>query len=364
MSSLSYGMAVPGGLFIPSIVIGGSGGRILGSLFASMSPAGVNPGVYAVLGASAMLGGVTRMTLPISVMMIEITSDAQFLIPIMLVVLVAKATADLCIKPLYAEHLRMDGLVMVFGDRLPRSLRRMRARDMMSRGGVVKVSGMERVDRVESLLRETTHNAFPVVDVPLGVRRGWAAEAEAGVMQRSVSDVREGEEAAAAGGFGGVGGAVYLGLIQRRHLLYSLQRKHFVSHEQAAEAANGRDGRVRDVSVTTRPSGFSPSFSALRSQSAASWLSFPFSLRLPPLSPPLAASSSSAAGGGEGAHYVNLHPFIDGGAYMVSEEMTARRVWSLFRSLGMRHIVVVDTRHLPVGMITRRDLIMHAVADS
>ena len=44
--------------------------------------------------------------------------------------------------------------------------------------------------------------------------------------------------------------------------------------------------------------------------------------------------------------------------------MTARRVWSLFRSLGMRHIVVVNTRYLPVGMITRRDLIMHAVAES
>ena len=356
MSSLSYGMAVPGGLFIPSIVIGGSGGRILGSLFASMSPAGVNPGVYAVLGASAMLGGVTRMTLPISVMMIEITSDAQFLIPIMLVVLVAKATADLCIKPLYAEHLRMDGLVMVFGDRLPRSLRRMRARDMMSRGGVVKVSGMERVDRVESLLRETTHNAFPVVDVPLGVRRRKEA-----VMQRSVSDVREGEEAVAAAGFGGVGGAVYLGLIQRRHLLYSLQRQIFVTPEQAADAASGgREGRSRDVSVSARPAGFSPSFSALSAQSVSSWLSFPFSSRPPQMSPPLSASTSPDAS----SAYVNLHAYIDGGAYMVSEETTARRVWSLFRSLGMRHIVVVDTRHLPVGMITRRDLIMHAVADS
>ena len=66
---------------------------------------------------------------------------------------------------------------------------------------------------------------------------------------------------------------------------------------------------------------------------------------------------------GESSGYVNLHPYVDAGVYMVSEETTARRVWSLFRSLGMRHIVVVDTRHLPVGMITRRDLIMHAVAD-
>ena len=348
MSSLSYGMAVPGGLFIPSIVIGGSGGRMLGVLFERMLPA-VNPGVYAVLGASAMLGGVTRMTLPISVMMIEITSDAQFLIPIMLVVLVAKATADLCINPLYAEHLRMDGLVMVFGDRLPRSLRRMRARDIMSRGGVVKVSGVERVERVEALLRDTTHNAFPVVDVPLSVKRRKVS------MQRSLSQVPESEEAAAAADSTGVAGTVYLGLIQRRHLQHSLQRsQHFATREQAIEDVVGRDSRVRDVSVAGRPAGFSPTIAALRSQSISSWLSFPFSLSSHQQPPPISGESSG---------YVNLHPYVDAGVYMVSEETTARRVWSLFRSLGMRHIVVVDTRHLPVGMITRRDLIMHAVAD-
>ena len=348
MSSLSYGMAVPGGLFIPSIVIGGSGGRMLGVFFASMLPA-VNPGVYAVLGAAAMLGGVTRMTLPISVMMIEITSDAQFLIPIMLVVLVAKATADLCINPLYAEHLRMGGLVMVFGDRLPRSLRRMRARDIMSRGGVVKVSGVERVDRMEELLRDTTHNAFPVVDV---VRRRSS-------LQRSTSlGQNNGEAAAAATGASGMPGAVYLGLIQRRHLVHCLHRQHFITPEQAAESSISRDERSRDVSVASRLAGASPTISALRSQSVSSWLSFPFSVSMPqsalPSSPPSSATSLA---------YVSLHPYIDAGAYMVSEETTARRVWSLFRSLGMRHIVVVDTRHLPIGMITRRDLIMHAVAD-
>ena len=344
MSSLSYGMAVPGGLFIPCIVIGGSGGRMLGVLFASMLPA-VNPGVYAVLGASAMLGGVTRMTLPISVMMIEITSDAQFLIPIMLVVLVAKATADLCINPLYAEHLRMDGLVMVFGDRLPRSLRRMRVRDIMSRGGVVKVSGVERVDRVEELLRDTTHNAFPVVDEPLTIlRRSKSA------LQRSTSLGQDGEETAVATG------PVYLGLVQRRHLVHSLHREHFPTREQAVEALVGRDSR--SASAAGRPAGFSPSISALRSQPVPSWLSSPFSVSLPQSSSPVPSPSSTAP-----PAYVSLHPYVDAGAYMVSEDTTARRVWSLFRSLGMRHIVVVDTRHQPIGMVTRRDLIMHAVAE-
>ena len=58
--------------------------------------------------------------------------------------------------------------------------------------GVVKVSGVERVERVEALLRDTTHNAFPVVDVPLSVKRRKVS------MQRSLSQVPESEEAAAA----------------------------------------------------------------------------------------------------------------------------------------------------------------------
>jgi H+/Cl- antiporter ClcA len=95
MAAISYGMAVPGGLFIPSIIIGASYGRLVGlavqSILTSNTPAGetpplIIPGVYAVLGSASMLGGVTRMTLPITVMMIEVTSDAQFLIPIMLCV--------------------------------------------------------------------------------------------------------------------------------------------------------------------------------------------------------------------------------------------------------------------------------------
>ena len=337
MSCLSYGMAVPGGLFIPSIVIGGAGGRILGMWFATTTflPA-VNPGVYAVLGASAMLGGVTRMTLPISVMMIEITSDAQFLIPIMLTVLVAKATADLCINPLYAEHLRMGGLVMVFGDRLPRSLRRMRARDIMSRGGVVGVGGVEQVGRVEALLRDTTHNAFPVVDVALAMKRRRS------LLQRSSSLGREEKEEAAAGG---VSGPVYLGLIQRRHLQHSLQRPHFATPEQADDSTSGREGR--GASVASRIGSPSPTIAALHAFS-------PSSSRQP---------SSISPASARAPMYVSLLPYVDAGAYIVSEETSARRVWKLFRSLGMRHIVVVDTRHLPIGMITRRDLIMHAVAD-
>jgi chloride channel 7 len=103
MAAVSYGMAVPGGLFVPCIIIGASYGRLVGLtvqyVLTANTPSGstpplIIPGVYAVLGSASMLGGLTRMTLPITVMMIEITSDAQFLIPIMLVVLLAKVVGQ------------------------------------------------------------------------------------------------------------------------------------------------------------------------------------------------------------------------------------------------------------------------------
>ena len=360
LAALSYGSAVPGGLFIPSIIIGASYGRIVGIVAANFLPPdssgiGINPGVYAVLGAASMLGGVTRMTLPISVMMIEITSDAQFLIPIMLVVIVAKVVADQCVGPLYAEHLRMDGLVLMFSDRVPRSLRRMKAREMMNRGGVVKVGVVEAVDRLTQLLRETTHNAFPVVDLDARMRRGRLSRRTLS-LQRAVSDVREGEEAAA---LPGSVGQVFLGLVQRRHLLYALH--HPALHAHSALEQQGHSRAPSSGPLTSPQASNVPSLSSLP---ALSWSSsFPFAPTAgsllshpPPTAPTVNGSTPSAL-------LLDLSGYVDEGAYMVSEETPARRVWALFRSLGMRHIVVVDKRHQPVGMITRRDLLAHAIAD-
>jgi len=60
---------------------------------------------------------------------------------------------------------------------------------------------------------------------------------------------------------------------------------------------------------------------------------------------------------------LHLARYVDEGAYMVSEETPARRVWSMFRSLGMRTIVVVDKAHQPVGIIARQQLVAYALAD-
>lgn len=74
----TFGMKVPCGLFIPSLCLGGIVGRIVGIgvqqlayryphiwVFSGECSSGdecITPGLYAMVGAAAVLGGVTRMT--------------------------------------------------------------------------------------------------------------------------------------------------------------------------------------------------------------------------------------------------------------------------------------------------------------
>merc|ERR1739838_722489 len=86
----TYGIAVPSGLFVPCILMGCAYGRMLGEAMRDHLSDTVNPGVYALIGAASMLGGVTRMTISLTVILLETTNDIQYLLPIMITLMVAK----------------------------------------------------------------------------------------------------------------------------------------------------------------------------------------------------------------------------------------------------------------------------------
>ena len=100
---------VPGGILIPSLVMGGLLGRASGLalqlLQASLGDAGIfedcrksteciTPGVYAMVGAAAVLSGVTRSTVSLVVIMLEITGGLEYVLPIMTSVMVSKWVGD------------------------------------------------------------------------------------------------------------------------------------------------------------------------------------------------------------------------------------------------------------------------------
>ncbi len=54
----------------------------------------VTPGLYAMVGAAAVLAGVTRMTISLVVIMFELTGGLQYIVPLMAATMTAKWIGD------------------------------------------------------------------------------------------------------------------------------------------------------------------------------------------------------------------------------------------------------------------------------
>jgi chloride channel 3/4/5 len=89
---------VPAGIFVPSMAIGATFGRMIGILvqamherwpnaafFAACQPdvPCITPGTYAFLGAGAALSGIMHITVSVVVIMFELTGALTYILPTM-----------------------------------------------------------------------------------------------------------------------------------------------------------------------------------------------------------------------------------------------------------------------------------------
>ncbi|KAL9671934.1 hypothetical protein QQ045_009508 [Rhodiola kirilowii] len=221
---ITYGIAIPSGLFIPVILAGAAYGRLVGRLFESISQ--LDTGLFSLLGAASLLGGTMRMTVSLCIILLELTNDLLLLPLVMLVLLISKTIADSFNKGVYDLILIIKGLPYMEAH-AESYMKHLIALDVVS-GPLITFSGFEKVRNIIFTLRTTGHNGFPVIDHP------------------PLSDA-----------------AVLCGLVLRSHLLVLLKAKVFltdnvnsegetlerISALDFAKAGSGKGVKLEDLDI-------------------------------------------------------------------------------------------------------------------
>ncbi|EER10849.1 chloride channel clc, putative, partial [Perkinsus marinus ATCC 50983] len=163
LTLLTYGVAIPAGLFVPNIMLGACFGRLFGLWVGDWAS---NPGVYAVMGAAGMMAGFTRMTISLTVIVIELVGDLRLLPAVMVTVVVSKQVADMFNKGAYDIVSELRGYpyieeLSIYDER------NMAGRDVTYRMSAAPLSGfgeVESLGRIQEVLSSCTHNAFTIQD--------------------------------------------------------------------------------------------------------------------------------------------------------------------------------------------------------
>jgi chloride channel 7 len=272
------GSAITAGLLIPMMIFGAAFGRFVGLILKMILPVlAIDPGTYAVVGAGAATGGITRMTISLTVIMLEITNDLNYLFPLMLAIICAKWVGDLLSHPLYDSLLELKGVNYLEPDPTLQ-MKALRCRDAMSTDPVCLSQTVAVVDIIK-VLQETEHNAFPVI--------------------KSSTD------------------RTFVGLIMRAYLLLMLKftvlegRTMFTSVE-IDNILNDRRIELNELETRMTEQDYEK--------------------------------------------VLNLAPFVHRSSAVVYHDCSLSTAYTMFRSLGLRQLVVINHHNEPVGMITRVDL--------
>ncbi|CAB4305801.1 unnamed protein product [Prunus armeniaca] len=299
----TFGIAVPTGLFLPIILMGSAYGRMLG--IAMKSYTSIDQGLFAVLGAASLMAGSMRMTVSLCVIFLELTNNLLLLPITMIVLLIAKTVGDSFNPSIYEIILHLKGLP--FLDAHPEPwMRNLTVGELAdAKLPVVTLRGIETVERIVEVLRNTTHNGFPVIVDGVVPPVGLA-----------------------------VGATEVHGLILRAHLVHVLKKKWFQREKRRTEEWEvrekftwvelaEREGKIEEVAVTSE----------------------------------------------EMEMYVDLHPLTNTTPYTVMESMSVAKAMVLFRQLGLRHLLIVPkfvAAGVPpvVGILTRQDLIAYNILNA
>ncbi|KAI5723524.1 hypothetical protein M8J76_007564 [Diaphorina citri] len=327
LSVWTYGVSVSGGVFIPCLLTGAAWGRLFSLFLQSIFPEAtwIDPGKYALIGAAAQLGGVVRMTISLTIILIEATGNISFGLPLMLTLITAKWIGDFFTEGLYDIHIQLSGIPLLAWDPPPLSSN-ITARIVKSHP-VICLRPLETVGNIIDVLKATSHNGFPIVDVePMTKHSSDGAEqSSAGSTDSHKGDTSHKRDSSHKGDASRKESPGRLvGLILRSQLIILIKHKIYKENQnwpddqlssEIFHAEYPRYPSVNDLVVSENDRSFT----------------------------------------------VKLNLFMNTSPFSVQDSTSLPRVFKLFRALGLRHVVVVNNNNHVVGMITRKDLARYRV---
>lgn len=291
----TIGTKIPSGLIVPSISIGAIAGRLVGVIteqiafqnqhfYLLRNGCGVSnehcltPGLYAVVGACAFLGGVSRMTVSLVVIMSEVTGGLSYIVPLMVTALTAKWVGDAFGEGIYEENVKLSGYPYLenresfrLSLKAGEAIRAKRSGENVPLACIIQ-DGMT-IAQIDILVRRHPHSIYPVIiseDFPCIV-----------------------------------------GQVQRRDLLAVLRsRKMQLTFTQTKPVLNRKVSVVSMSNLSNRPG--QPSSLGMRRASIA-----------------LQASK-----------VLQLHKLVDRAPIIVTDQTPMESVVDIFRKLGCRQIFV------------------------
>jgi len=162
LSILACSVEAPGGLFIPSLVLGAALGKLVGLGAANFWE--TNPNLYALAGMGAFFGAVAKVPITAIVIVFEITINYNLILPLMISAVVAYLVAErLAPGSLYTHLLELKGIHLkpdAINDGLWAKLS---AAEVMQTK-VETLDSRMTLDEVVAAFSKSHHRGFPVVD--------------------------------------------------------------------------------------------------------------------------------------------------------------------------------------------------------
>lgn len=162
LTMIACGVEVPGGLFVPSMILGASLGHLVG--IAESAFLGGNPVIYALTGMGAFLGASVRVPITAIVVVFEITTNFSLVLPLMISAVTAYLVAErLFPGSIYTHLLELKGIHLEPAAIQDGLWARLTAADVMQQKVETLASEMS-LDEVVQAFARSHHRGFPVVD--------------------------------------------------------------------------------------------------------------------------------------------------------------------------------------------------------